>query len=402
MGYLTAKSVAAMRSAAGKVREIPDGGGLYLLVHLKTARKVWAFRYKHFGRSVKLTLGPALLEGEMDREPIVGAPLSLAGARRLVARLRHEMALGRDPRRLSEASSFAAAAKSYIEKHAMPKARHWQLTARLLGFDASLNLIEGSVAWRWRNTPVDKIDADAVHALIEEVRESGVPGRASRVARSDQRALSAYGALSAAFGWMMSHRIVKMNPMDQLKRPPASRPRDRVLSNEELAAVWAACGSYPFGLAVRLLILTGARLAEVSGMRRSEISGDVWTLPSSRSKNFRAHTVFLAPSATAILDRCPGDDDLIFTMTSYSPISGWSKFKRLLDARLGIAPWRLHDLRRTAASGMGDLGIAPHVIEAVLNHARPGVAGTYNRSRYAAETREAWNRWAEHVAALVG
>jgi integrase len=157
-------------------------------------------------------------------------------------------------------------------------------------------------------------------------------------------------------------------------------------------------------------------------MRRSEWSGSVWTIPRSRSKNHRAHDVPLPPLAAEILEDVDTAGDLVFSTNGSTQISGWSKVKIKLDEsmlkkareeaaasgqcadEIEIAPWVLHDIRRTAATGMAGIGIAPHIIEAILNHisgAKAGVAGIYNLAQYTIEKREALERWAAHVASLV-
>ena len=159
-----------------------------------------------------------------------------------------------------------------------------------------------------------------------------------------------------------------------------------------------------FGPLLKLLLLTGCRLNEVAGMRRSEIEGGVWTIPGARTKNKRTHVVPLAQPAAALIENLKGSDFLV-TTTGRTPVSGWSKIKVRLDKAMGdVPPWQLHDLRRTAATGMAELGIAPHIVEATLNHisgAKAGVAGTYNRAAYAEQKRDALERWADHVERLV-
>jgi integrase len=169
---------------------------------------------------------------------------------------------------------------------------------------------------------------------------------------------------------------------------------------------------------LRLLLLTGARLNEVAGMTTDELHDDgaTWKLPGERTKNARPHIVPLSPMARDLIASVKGKSTLIFTTTGVTPVSGWSRTKARLDAAMlaiakkergagaTIPPWRLHDLRRTAVTGMGELGIAPHVIELVVNHVsghRSGVAGTYNRSELLDERREALKRWAAHVSGLV-
>ena len=141
-------------------------------------------------------------------------------------------------------------------------------------------------------------------------------------------------------------------------------------------------------------------------MRRDELVAGLWTQPGSRTKNHREHKVPLPSLAQTIMEGMPriAGSDFVFTATG-EPLSGWSKMKKRLDGHMqASAPWRLHDLRRTAATGMAELGIAPHIIEACLNHvsgAKAGVAGIYNRAKYRAGEAAALARWAAHVEGLV-
>jgi integrase len=127
---------------------------------------------------------------------------------------------------------------------------------------------------------------------------------------------------------------------------------------------------------------------------------------AARTKNKRPHVVPLPPMARELIESVFDiGSDFVFTTTGASPVTGWTRIKRRLDARMGCAPWRLHDLRRTCATGMAEIGIAPHIVEAVLNHvsgAKASVAGVYNRATYAAEKKAALERWSAHVASVVG
>jgi integrase len=160
---------------------------------------------------------------------------------------------------------------------------------------------------------------------------------------------------------------------------------------------------------VKLLALTGQRRDEIGSLRWQEIDFDkaVIALPPERTKNSRPHDVPLSDAALVILKGRPRlvDREYVFT-TGANGFRGWSNYKTLLDSRVGaIAPWRLHDLRRTVSTRMHDeLGILPHIVEAVLNHVsghKAGVAGTYNRAFYAKEKAIALARWAEHLASIV-
>jgi len=141
-------------------------------------------------------------------------------------------------------------------------------------------------------------------------------------------------------------------------------------------------------------------------MQSAELTDDgaTWTIPGERTKNGRVHVVPLSPLVRELIASVGTDTNLVFTTNGTTLVSGWSKIKNRLDAAMQIPPWRLHDLRRTCATGIAELGIAPHIVEAVLNHvsgARAGVAGTYNRAVYAGEKKAALERWAAHVEGLI-
>jgi integrase len=207
-------------------------------------------------------------------------------------------------------------------------------------------------------------------------------------------------ALSTMFNWAIREGYdLVANPVTGTNRTKGIPSRTRVLSNEELRSVWRACRDNSFGRVVRLLILTGQRRNEVAHMTWDEVVGDVWTIPASRTKNKRTHVVPLSPLALSLLPSHGADSPQVRIFKAVE----WTKWKASLD--VSIPHWTLHDLRRTAATGMADLGVLPHIVEAVLNHVsghKSGVAGIYNRARYADEVRDALTRWSVHVAALVG
>jgi integrase len=196
------------------------------------------------------------------------------------------------------------------------------------------------------------------------------------------------------------------------RRATQEASRDRVLALEELSLVWRHAGEGDYSAIVRLLILTGQRREEVAAMTWAEVDleGATWRIASERTKNARPHEVPLSQPALDILSARARVDGRALVFGSRGPFSGWSKAKAALDARIsasrGQAPtlWRLHDIRRTVATRLADLGIQPHVIEAVLNHIsghKAGVAGVYNRAAYATEKRAALDLWAGHVTALI-
>jgi integrase len=191
-----------------------------------------------------------------------------------------------------------------------------------------------------------------------------------------------------------------------LKLPTKERTRDRVLTDDEIRAMLKACAheTYPFRQFIPLLLATGQRRGELSKMRWSHIDRDAkqWVIPAELSKNGKPHVVPLSDLTLKLLAEVPRfpDCDLVFTKTRRSSISGFSRAIGRIHAQSQTSDWRFHDLRRTAASGMARLGIAPHVVEKTLNHISgtiSGIAAVYNRYGYDAERREALNKWGEFL-----
>jgi integrase len=207
--------------------------------------------------------------------------------------------------------------------------------------------------------------------------------------------------------------VIVTNPCTDVKAPTAEKSRDRILSDDELRAILQACDQLnePFGALIKLLTLTAQRRDEVGQMtwREVDIDARLWTIPKERAKNGIAHDVPLSDSAVKVLAgvrRIASSRGLVFTTTGETQVSGFSKAKKRLDAAVPSAPpWVLHDLRRTAASGMARLGVNLPVVEKVLNHTSGsfgGVAGVYQRHHFADEKRAALEAWAAHVETIVG
>ena len=249
--------------------------------------------------------------------------------------------------------------------------------------------------------PIDTVKRkDIASRLVAITRESGT------VTASRARAM-----IAAFFSWAMKAGLVDANPVIGCVQPKGSEGRERVLSDDELAAVWRASGDTEYGRIVRLLILTGTRRAEIGGMRWNEFDTDAgtWTLPKERSKNNRELKLPLPAVAWGIINAVPhlAHRDQLFGVHAEEGYSDWGGGKIALDERLlgkMGEPWTVHDIRRTVATKMADLGVQPHIIEAVLNHHsghKRGVAGVYNRSSYDREVRAALALWADHVRTLV-
>jgi len=253
-------------------------------------------------------------------------------------------------------------------------------------------------ARQW-NLPAEDLDRDTVVRALDGLAKQGRLSMASRTA--------AYGR--ACFSWALKRGTVQTNPFSSLPAIGERPKRERVLADEELAAIWRAAQEMPqpFGAIVHLLILTGQRVSEVSGMRWNELSADfsTWLIPSQRAKNGTAHLVPLPEPARELLRGFPRVSELVMPgREPTSPFSGWSKARASLDVLSNVYNWTLHDLRRTMATGLQRLGIRLEVTEAVLNHVsgtRGGVAGVYQRHDWAAEKRAALENWAQHVMMLI-
>lgn len=228
----------------------------------------------------------------------------------------------------------------------------------------------------------------------------------------------------ACYSWAEKRGMVPLNPFRNLPVSAATTERERVLSDDEVRDIWtaAAATSYPFGPFYQIAILTLQRREEVAGMRWSELSPDgaTWLIPGARMKNGKPHDVHLSPPARQILRLLPRQDgqDLVFSTTGKTPISGFSRAKKALDATVvmmrhgngGIGgtsptllPWRLHDFRRTGVSTLARLGIDSVVADKLLGHQATklrGVAAVYQRHNFADERARALETWAEHVLTL--
>ena len=220
-------------------------------------------------------------------------------------------------------------------------------------------------------------------------------------------------SLSAMFTWGIKEGLVLANPVT-LTNKRQEKSRDRVLVDAELRCIWRALADNQYGTIIKLLVLTAQRANEIAALRWEEINFDrnVISLPGSRTKNGRPHEIPMSVTVRSLLLFQPRIDgrDLVFGKRD-GPFSGFSRCKKALDKKIAeltggkaLAPWVHHDLRRSAATGMADNGIQPHVVEAVLNHTsghKAGVAGVYNRASYAAEKAQALARWDEHMASMV-
>jgi integrase len=260
-------------------------------------------------------------------------------------------------------------------------------------------------------SPLHRLRLAEIDRRIIALRLGEIETASGPVARNRVRS-----SLSAFFSWAVTEGLLEANPVQGTAKLDEGGSRERTLTPEELRELWSVLRSEPnaqFADIVRLLILTGQRREEVGSLRWSEIEQGLIVLPPERTKNSRQHEVPLSRQAKAILERQPKRKgrDFIFGIGELG-FSGWSDCKARIDQALltarrksnrkakALPDWRLHDLRRTCATGMAELGVSPWIIEAVINHVsghKAGVAGIYNRAKYSDEMRSALQRWADHL-----
>ena len=410
---MTATAAGRLKAPAKGQIDYFDTGypGLALRVTSKDARS-WAYFGRLHGRVKRVTLGRYVPDAKN------GEPGSISWARRQAGEMAEALRQGIDPtaekrekRETLKRDSVEAVIEQWIRRD-QAKNRSVREVQRVMDRD---------VIPQWKGRPIAAITRRDVIELLDRIADRG----------SETMARRAYAYLHRLFKWGVARDILPSTPMADLPKTGKETARDRVLNDSELAEVWKAAGEigFPFGPAIRLLILTGARRDEIGSLRWGEIHADEIRLTGDRTKTGDAHAIPLAPEAKAILESLPRivnpdsrKPEWCLTTTGRTPASGWSKAKTRLDAQVlearrkalkeagedpeqaePLAPWRLHDLRRTAATGLQRLGHRLEVIEAVLGHisgSRAGIVGVYQRYGWDQEKRAALQAWARHVAAL--
>jgi integrase len=392
---LTARFVEKVKPDPNRRVELPDGAlpGFYLVIQPSGA-KSWAVRYRAVKIPKKFTIGPY-------------PRLSLADAREQARAALRAVSEGRDPSRervtrLQEVENsgklrFGIATADFIRRYAKSRNRTWRETERLL--------TKADLA-SWQDRDIRAITRQDILAVLDRIVERGAPVQANRL----------LAALRRFFGWALERGLIETSPAASLRPPTSEIARDRVLSDEELGAIWVAADKlgFPFGPAVQLMILTGQRRSEVlqAQWREFDLARGLWSIPRERAKNDTGHVVPLAPSVITLVRGLPRiglAPKYLFTTTGMAPFSGVSKavarLQILASAQLNLQPWRLHDLRRTFATGCARLGVALHVVEKSLNHTSgtfSGIVAVYQRHDFIEERRKALDKWANHVLQLAG
>ena len=380
---LTQANIAKLSLPEGKRDEIwfdkeMHGFGLRIRSDGKNEHRTFVAQYKIGTKHRRITLGNAAK---------VKLEVAKAEAKRIFGKVAH----GKDPAgektaaRAEASNAIEALIAAYLEaKKGKQRPRTYQQT------EYRLNRL-------WK--PLHKFTAGTVSRAAVAAQVATIAKESGPIAANRAR-----GALSAMFRWAIGEGLCNDNPVAGTNKQQENEPRERVLSDAEAAVVWLGCPGNDYGRIVQLLLLTGCRRDEIGSLQWSETDMDAKTitLPAIRTKNSQTHVVPLSDTAMGILQAIPRRDRTHVFGVGEGGYSGWSKAKMNLDKATKLKePWTLHDLRRTVRTGLGMLGVAPHVAEAVLNHLPAKLIRTYDRNTYATEKRAALDTWGNHIRVIV-
>jgi integrase len=361
----------------------------------REAHRAWRQLLHIDGKQVPITI------------PFTAYP-SLKEAHDRARQILRQLADGSDPReekrlqKVEEEQQKAVTAAAVADRYFNEYAQH---RMRPKYFNETQRAFKVDILPKIGDVPLDKLTRRHIREVIGAIVARG------RVSYADH--VRHY--LHAWLDWAVAEELIEANPAAGIPNPDPrkgqDRERDRYLNNDEIQLFWSGCEQIgePFGSLFKLLLLTGARRDELAHATWDEFNFGKreWTLPRRRSKNDKVHITHLAPLAIEILEALPRVSEcrFLFTTNGRTPISGFGHACRRLRAVLPDVPhFTLHDLRRTLATGMADLGIAEHVLDRVLNHTGRKVSGTariYNRHEYLRERQEALQAWGRHIESLV-
>ena len=338
----------------------------------KSGTKSWVALSRNMQRKTRVTLG---------RYPQM--PLAAARQRAMNALL--EMADG-EFKRSTNLQLFEHALDDWYEKDQRQNKSFIQVK----------NAMELHVRPSLKDFKLSNIEKRDIIRLIDRIAIKA-PTQANRVLAFTRR----------FFNWCVARDLLAVSPANGIAKAKTEISRDRVLSKNELTAVYNATFQmpYPFGPLFRILIFSGQRLNEVAGVKWSEIDLDArkWELPRDRSKNKASHVVHLSDPVLDELNALAGNAQhaLVFTTTGTTPVSGFSKAKAKLDQISGVSNWRLHDLRRSLATvATEELGFEPVVVDRILNHVNgsvKGIAAVYQKGQYLEKRKTVLDVWAEYI-----
>jgi integrase len=388
---LTQSNIAKIRREAGdkdyiEWDEALPGFGL----RVRDGRCTWIVQYKIGAKHRRVTLGSTeMLTAEEARNGWIDPQTQerRKGASKILADARDgfDHAAARVARREKAAETLGVVFANYLE------ARKTALRPR---------------AYKEVVRHLEKYCKPLHDVSLHSLDRRSVAARVSAIAK-DNGAVTANlcrASLSAFFRWAIGEGLCDENPVMGSNKQVVNGPRERSLSDAEAAAIWLAAPDGDYGNIIKLLFLTGCRLNEIGCLQWSEVNLETKTitLPATRTKNHTEHTVPLTDKAVAILEAIPrrAGRDLVFGVGK-GGFGAWTKAKLNLQAKSKTEGWTPHDIRRTVRTGLGKLGVEPHVAEACLNHLPPRLIRTYDRNTYAAEKRAALDAWASHLSVVI-
>jgi len=355
--------------------------------------RTWMIQYAIAGRTRRLVLG-------------LQTALKPDKARALAEKLLAQVRLGGDPAadkhraKIAAGETFGALLPRFL-KHQKPRTRPRSYVETVRHLQVNTRPLHG--------LPIEAVTRRTIAEQLAKVEENTGAVTRNRVRSS----------LSAYFTWLAREGYIDANPVAFTNKADENGGRERVLSDEELRTIWLAADDSQFGAIVKLLMLTGARRTEIGGLELDEFDLDdaLITLPPERTKNGREHLIPLSEPALEILKALPRrimDDgtpwEHVFGASAGCGYQNYSRAKAELDARIAkaghkLAPWTLHDFRRSISTALHDrFGVPPHVVEVILGHVgghKAGTAGRYNRANYLEERRRTLERWGAHIMGVV-
>ncbi len=398
---LTKATVEALKPAAGRYYVWDAGKGCvpgFGVQVLPSGKKVAVFQYRLKGAGRKATARRFTIGA-------IGSDLPFSQAEEHVEQLRASVKLGGDPVRDTKARALAVVAGERLAKERTFKALadDWLKKKANLRSHIQLKRIVN-------NHLIDLHNRDVVGLTFADL-ENVIEGRSPFMARQVVLVLRGILRLGVKRAWITD------NLADRIETEASAVPggRRRVLSDDELVDIWneSAKTAFPFGPIIQLLVLTGQRRSEVANLDWSEIDlkANLWNLPAARSKNGEDHVVHLAPQTVDVLLSLPSvkrgkapSRGFMFRGYGKAGFNGFSKAKRNFDDECKVSDWRLHDIRRTVATGLREMRISQDVTERILNHkgqSQTGIAAVYDKSKLLPERKAALESWASHVEALI-
>jgi integrase len=340
-----------------------------LALRVAPNRKTWTLHYRLGSKQVRWTFGtyPAT---------------SLGSARTKALEAKGLVEAGKDPRSLAKRDTFQAICEEYFRRDGK------KLRSIALDESALRRLVYPAIGHR----SIADIRRTDIVRLLDRIEDENGPVQADRTLAVIRKIMNWHASRSDDFRSPIVRGMARTKPKE--------RARDRILTDDELRAVWRqAEANGVYGAFIRFVLLTAARRSEASEMAWSEIASGDWTLPAARNKTKVDLVRPLSKAALAVLPARQGD--YVFTTDGKTPISGFSKFKRQFDKALPLPSWTIHDLRRSSRSLMSRAGIPTDHAERCLGHAIPGVRGVYDRHEYHAEKARAYEALASQIDRII-